>query len=745
MVVYAKSYPRSEPRTLRQHTEDLLERLNVLRKLIGNTIIERIPIDYRDNFWLALEICCKAHDLGKINTNFQNKILKRLGKTNELINIDRNLEDVPHNLLSCAFIHDIVKDFDKNIQHAIYQAIAFHHVRGSDECSLSDNYWQKVKDVIERDLASNIHRLDDMQDLFNNNIKDVKSNFRKRHLIVPLEGDIRTFYIFLKGLLHRLDHSASSMMCVELPLFNDIDNRVIHYLVNKNIKRENIWQEDIAKKNRNNNVIMIAGTGSGKTEFALLWLNGKGFYTLPIRTSVNAMYERLKETLNSKNIGLLHSDSYFYALDLYKDDHESIELGIKQMDLARQLSMPITVSTADQLFTSVFQYKGYEKIYATLAYSAVIIDEIQSYDPDIVAVILKGLKDIVKLGGKFCLITATLPKLYLDYILEKICNTKLLEPHYRKFKRHRIQVLDCTITDNTMIELIKELFNKYNAVLIITNTVKQAQALYKILSNIKNIPVNLLHSRFIYKDRREKESGKNGIINKQEGIWVTTQLAEVSLNIDFPVLITELSTIDSQIQRWGRVRRNKISDYLSNEPNIYICSSNISGKGSVYDTDLLELTDEVLRNNKDITLSEYDEYMLINTMFCNRNIESTNYYKRFQTSLRLLEDLDYKVESRDDAQKLFRKIIDINILPQQIYDENKEKIEDALTILSESTSKRIDRLDALYTIKQYTVPVPYSILRKTSIQYNNDLILADLKYSKDIGIEYEQDSSSVII
>lgn len=33
----------------------------------------------------------------------------------------------------------------------------------------------------------------------------------------------------------------------------------------------------------------------------------------------------------------------------------------------------------------------HEKIYATLAYSRIIVDEIQSYDPDMVAVILKGL------------------------------------------------------------------------------------------------------------------------------------------------------------------------------------------------------------------------------------------------------------------------------------------------------------------------------------------------------------------
>ena len=60
----------------------------------------------------------------------------------------------------------------------------------------------------------------------------------------------------------------------------------------------------------------------------------------------------------------------------------------------------ITTCTIDQIFPFVFKYRGYEKIYATLSYSKTVIDEIQAYSPEIVAVILKGLQMINNLNGK---------------------------------------------------------------------------------------------------------------------------------------------------------------------------------------------------------------------------------------------------------------------------------------------------------------------------------------------------------
>ena len=127
----------------------------------------------------------------------------------------------------------------------------------------------------------------------------------------------------------------------------------------------------------------------GKTEGALLWSNhDKTFFTLPLRISINAIYDRIKETIEYEHVGLLHST----AIDYLDDKNEENEF--EKIEQARNLYEKITTCTIDQIFPFVFKYRGYEKIYATLSYSKVVIDEIQAYSPEIVAVILKYIQKL---------------------------------------------------------------------------------------------------------------------------------------------------------------------------------------------------------------------------------------------------------------------------------------------------------------------------------------------------------------
>ena len=77
-------------------------------------------------------------------------------------------------------------------------------------------------------------------------------------------------------------------------------------------------------------------------------------------------------------------------------------------------------------------------MYATLAYSKVVIDEIQGYSPEIVAVILKGLEMIHAIGGKFMVMTATLPRIYKEQ-LEKMAKEGPSAEHMQKIKEYMLK------------------------------------------------------------------------------------------------------------------------------------------------------------------------------------------------------------------------------------------------------------------------------------------------------------------
>ena len=73
----------------------------------------------------------------------------------------------------------------------------------------------------------------------------------------------------------------------------------------------------------------------------------------------------------------------------------------------KQLSLPLTICTLDQIFDFVYRYRGFEVKLATLSYSKVVIDEVQMYAPDLLAYLVVGLSYIDKIGGKFAILTAT--------------------------------------------------------------------------------------------------------------------------------------------------------------------------------------------------------------------------------------------------------------------------------------------------------------------------------------------------
>lgn len=469
----------------------------------------------------------------------------------------------------------------------------------------------------------------------------------------------------------------------------------------------------------------------GKTEAALIWSkSSKTFFTLPIRISINAIFDRIYEEIGYIDVGLLHST----ALD-YLEEKQEFSMEMQTYEQSKNLVQKITTCTIDQIFPFVFKYRGYEKVYATLSYSKIIIDEIQGYSPEIVAIIIKGLQMIYEIGGKFMVMTATLPRIYKDE-LEKMGIDFKYDEFIRDMKRHKIQINDKSILED--IDLIKEKGNN-SKVLVICNTINRAVEVYKALKKAKCENVNLLHSRFILKDRnlKEKKIKEFSSDKKENGIWITTQIVEASLDIDFDYLYTEMSTLDSIFQRFGRCYRSR--EYDKCETNVYIYTKDVTGIKYIYDKEIYEKSIEFLEPYNGKLLEEKEKIDLVDRLYSKENLQNTEFLKKFEGGMDILDNIvDYNT-SKKEAQKLLRNIDNITVIPKNVYEENLDlfkEYEKELQYKEKSHIKRqINKLTTTISNSNYQKFKDYIVKNP----YVQDIYIIDLKYDDEVGLVLQDD------
>ncbi|MGI5937816.1 CRISPR-associated helicase Cas3' [Methanoculleus thermophilus] len=394
---------------------------------------------------------------------------------------------------------------------------------------------------------------------------------------------LRYVGIFGKGFVNTCDYLASGGVQKVIKPLPSLDNVFVFPTYTS-----------IQKKCRETkgDAIVISPTGSGKTEAALFWatnnLNKSGgsriFYSLPYTASINAMYRRLLKRFrpwygDESCISLLHGRASYYLSKMYENPKEFRYL----RDVAKRIYSPYKVMTPFQSLKHLFSIKGYEMGILEMYQGAFILDEIHSYDARTVGLIL-SMCEFAKeeLGAKVLLMSATLPAFIRDLFAETLGITNILTMEKNElagYTRHACKLLDGSICDH--IEEIKKRLLGKERVLIICNTVKQAQRIYKSLRGVKPRS-GLLHSRFILRDRERIEKEIDSF-----DLLVGTQAIEVSLDIDYNVCYTEPAPIDALIQRFGRVNRKR--------SKVKICDVYVFTKGSeqdryIYDDKLVTRT-----------------------------------------------------------------------------------------------------------------------------------------------------------
>lgn len=700
--ILAKSYNKitgQRSQTLVEHTEDLLE---VFEKILNTD--EKLNHEIKSD----IKLLCLLHDLGKINIKFQRKIELANKEANEGLTDEEkkekdDIKDMRHNILSGAFLKKVFDklDLSEDKRNILYKSIMLHHGSFIKYLELSSSEIEEAiyYDIEQGILENNQYIIDDIigliKESLNIDFDCIKEDILDYDYLKYLNQDFRENkdlnirYIIYKGFLNLIDHLASSQI-KEYNYYNPFTK----------VETDNALKENIAKKigkkpeevkfnstqvltseNEDKNVLTIAFTGSGKTVADHRWIGKRKFFLVPNKISAESFYfDALELYKDEKNVGLLHGDIHLYTYD----EEESLYISLKDEALVRNFAKPYIISTIDQLILAMYKHPNYEKTFASIYNSKITVDEVHLLTPHMFLMLIYFMQFTTKyLNTKFHLMTATLPKSYIDVLEKSGIDYIYNSPSEDSNDENRKIKIYLGKKDKDIEKIINNAKGK-KKILIVVNKIDRGIELYKKLKkDIPDIEINLLHSRFKFDDKKEKY---DGILSQKGDVWIATQMVEVSLDLDFPIVISDLAPMDSLIQRMGRCNRHNTVE----TGEFYILKDN----EDVYDKKLKKATESILKkeNDKIITLNRRKQ--LLESYYNNEDV--LKYYedefKKAEESIKNIfginksvqieingEDLifnfePYKnlVDSKKEAGRLFRDgQLNVKIILEEDYQKIK--------------------------------------------------------------------------
>lgn len=367
--------------------------------------------------------------------------------------------------------------------------------------------------------------------------------------------------------------------------------------------------------------LLLAPTGSGKTEAALRWaMNNRAgyervFYVLPYQVSINAMAERLcrvfpdeRQSAQGKtaanpgatltgnhNVAVVHANTDLaYLRDALRqavhgagEESKAADAARSRTEAARKIYAPLKVTTVYQLLALFFGRKFFEVGLLELSGALVIFDEIHAYDGHVLGLIHVLLRCLRRLGARVLVMTATLPPA-LEASLTEAANlaadARLTLPDNDTVRTElRRKIIRCDAPIQALVPQMKRFVRRGRRVAVVCNTVDKAILLYEELSHLRPL---LIHSRFALRDRAIRETEQNV---RDYRLVIATQVIEVSLDVSFDAMFTELAPADALLQRFGRVNRHDTPGPGHCATCVIACA-NDGGSRTIYGKELLDRT-----------------------------------------------------------------------------------------------------------------------------------------------------------
>ncbi|HXF85531.1 MAG TPA: CRISPR-associated helicase Cas3' [Anaerolineales bacterium] len=634
--IWAKSADKgtgNKPESLAQHTWDVLARLTdyiELRPELPTQLGK--PYLWNSLFWAAF-----LHDFGKAMPGFQAMLRKEGERWRHR-----------HEVFSLAFVEWIAEALTPEEHQWIIAAIVSHH---KDANEIENDY--PLPDDDEEDvLAAHLSRVDSttlhglwrwinecssdwiaalgltnqvrnlpildetraITEIEQNGVMHIRKRLKQyRRFVQSLDNQAQTLWvsaIALRGHLINADHSASAHVGRMQKTSLDIST----ILASRKLTWDKLFEHQRKASQTEGSALLIAPTGSGKTEAALLWASHQAhngalprlFYALPYQASMNAMLLRLQENFRNEHVGLQHGRALLAMYRMLMEREYDSRQAAKQARWAKNLAelnfQFVRVFSPYQMLKGMYRLKGYEAMLSDYHNAAFVFDEIHAYEIKRLAMILKAIEYLHRhYHARFMVMSATFPSLIKKWLREALDSPAEISATpdlFQEFQRHRLQLLPGELLADSNLGQIAETARAGKSVLVVCNLVDRAQTAFRELQarlSKDGIPVELLHGRFNMRDRSAKErlirdaTGSTSQ-NRRSIVLVATQVVEVSLDIDLDTIFTDPAPLEALVQRFGRInRRRKQTDLAP----VHVYCEPCDGQ-KIYDERLVQRTLRIL-------------------------------------------------------------------------------------------------------------------------------------------------------
>ncbi|WP_461009656.1 CRISPR-associated helicase Cas3' [Streptomyces capparidis] len=544
----AKSKPKQDPERLTAHSRTVHDTVGQIRDRIGSPgVLAQVP-----GFWDWIPRAGLLHDAGKVAEGFQRSVTagEPWGER--------------HEVLSLAYV-DLLAEacrWSGRDRLMVATLVATHHRAlfpggGQGKRTLTEQYnehtvWEEAFTKrphlggLQIQVTPELHRelLAWFCGALAADLPPVggpKLAHRARALFVeltqawrePVDPEQGLVAVLAQGALTLADHTGSAHVRLQTHLPLPLD-----YLTR--LARPYLHQRQAA--DTNDHLILIAPTGSGKTEGGLAWAGRQVtsmpgqprlVWVLPYRASINATARWFAEKLDppagaeEADIGILHSTVAQTLLTQAADDDcptddtsgtapavggtpaprsapaAATPSGPKPATgseptaaMARQararenamrlFTQRVRVSTPHQLLRAAIAGPTHSSVLLEQANSLFVLDELHAYDPVTFGRLCAAMNLWERLGSRVAVLSATLAPPMTNLIRDSLTRPVTLHraPAGTSPDRHRLVLDDTPLTDPASRQVLEEWILAGYSVLAVTNTVAIAQHLFDTLAPI---------------------------------------------------------------------------------------------------------------------------------------------------------------------------------------------------------------------------------------------------------------------